>query len=291
MDDRFKNLIAKRDSRLGWVFLATLVVLMLTVNRFIYETISGASSPQKAWLPFLMGGVVAGEFSLLAVWAALGHQSLIRRLLFLASSTFALFSAWLLGYTATFSQEVGMNWQHREELYTCGIIPLLLMAISVPLFGLRLFFKRVIAPEHESAPSNSPITISSLLLATAVVALVVFLANLGAPETIPPNDFLKFIGLPSGIFFLCGLVIVVPTVLLTLDTRRSFFVWAFVMLLTTVTLNFGITMVLTTFVDPKIELQDSFPLLLLTSSAMVVFLIGIATIRLFGFRLVKMATS
>ena len=290
MNERFKNLNYRPDTTLGIVLLSMTCLVMLLANRFAYPLLGTPTSEFERHLSYSLSGVVIAEFALLAIWVVLSNHSLMRRFQFLFCASTALLAAWLLGYLDSFSEVVGFNWAHDQLIYYLGILPLLFLATSLPLIGLRLFFSRVLAPLHgPQPPVRRPLTTAGLMVTTAIIAFVLATAQLPMLVEADSGDTWGAIGIFAGLTFMISLVVVLPNVLVLCSSRRSFLPWSVVALGVSLPLTAGIIVTLSslTWAGYPLSKDELLVLVQVVVSGMMVFLLGIASMRSFGYRLMK----
>jgi hypothetical protein len=294
VNERFKNLIRERDDKLAIVLLAILGFLMVLTNRVIYPLLESPKSSFESSISVSLFAVVLAEVAVLSIWTVLSSQSFITRLQILFVATIVLFASWLLGYSSTFDTDIGLNLRNREQLYYVGWIPLLFLAMCVPLIVLRFFASRVLAPiDSATLPTRQPVTISGLMLATGLIAFTVAALQLPALIGNRQADIWAASGAFAGVFFLIGLVFVLPAVLILCSSKRSFLVWSPVILVGSALAGLGIVACFVYLVNGQAVLRDDDWIIPLqfTASAMLVIIIAIGIMRMFGYRLMKSAKA
>lgn len=290
MDDRFKNLNRPRHHRLAVLLLIIVCGLMLVCNRFVYSLLGFPASEFQRYLSYSATGVVLAQFPLLAVWTVLSNQSFLRRMQFLVFSSVTLVAAWMLGFVSRIESNTGINWANRETVYYLGCLPLMLLASALPLIGLRFFFSRVLVSICEKEiPTRQPVTTAGLMITTAVIAFVLAAARL--PALLDVNQPLLFVtqGFFTGMFFLAGLLITLPSVLILCSPRLNIWFWLPVI--------FGFSTLLVagfiafTSLDNPAAIEEILVPIQGFVTAMALVLSGIAVIRLFGYRIRKSAPA
>ncbi len=289
MDDRFKNLIRRRDYKLAIVAFAILGSIMLLANRFAYPLLESPQTKLQIHLSFAVIGIMVGEIALLAAWVALSSQTLWKRIQFLFVCSLLLIAAWLLGYLSTFDSDVGINWRNREPIFYLGWLPLVFLATALPLIILRFFTSLVLAPyDSLTPPTRQRVTTMSLLLTTTLVAFVLATIQLPAMIGNAQSDNWAASGGFAGVFFLIGLLIVLPSVLVLCSSRLNFLIWSVATLTAGVLMATGAMYLLISITRSQWRPNDEMLIPAQVSAAgMACFLLGIFVIRLSGYRLQK----
>lgn len=291
LNEILKNVIRRRDIQLGWVLLALIAFVMVAANRFVFMLTGMPVSEIERYISYSLSGVVMAEFALLAVWTVLISQPFLRRIQFLVFASVVLLAAWLLGYVTTFSGEVGINWANDQLLYYLGFLPLIFLGVALPLIVLRFFFSRVLTLIHDPQPPfRQPVTTGGLMMATAIVAFVLATVQLPALIGVQQADIWRASGMFAGIGLLISLVVVLPWTMVLCSSRRNFFIWSFVSLATTLFLTVGVMAILLRS-RRSLQLDEILIPAQIAGTAMFVFLMGIAALRLFGYRLTKSIPS
>lgn len=268
---------------------------MLVVDRFTYSVI-GFSELDWMYLAiyFSVIGIVAAQFILLAIWATLGEGSLVRRLLFLICAFVAMTSAWLLGVADWFGDEL-VALHRREEILLLGVVPVLFLSLSMPLIVLRCFFSRQLSVTD--APIKKSITTFGLMVITGVVATslasaqILLVSEIFKQELNPGTANLWFfVGIYSGVSFLIGLALVLPTAVFMFSPRGNFFLRSAALLAYAALLTFS-SIYCISLIYSVIRSQDIWPtfqfLASIVETAVLAVIIGIGIMRLFGYRLYK----
>ena len=307
VNERFKNLIRERDDKLAIVLLVIMSLLMIIANRLVYPLLETPNSRFEILISISLAGVVLAEMAALSIWTVLSSQRFLTRLLILLVSTIVLLAAWLFGYGSTLSANTGLdlsvtdvvwivfsNLFRQEPLYYIGWIPLLFLALCAPLIVLRFFGSRVLARiDLPAPPTRQPVTISGLMLATGLVAFTTAALQLPALIGDQQANIWATSGAFAGVFFLIGLLFVLPAVLILFSNKRSFAFWSPVILLTSSVTAVGIVWFFIGFTNSKLVLRDEDWLVPIqfTSSAMLMVIIATGIMRLFGYRLTTSVRS
>ena len=284
MDDRFENLIHKRDLKLAVILLGLFCVMVLTVSRLAYWIGRFPSTNLMRHSAYLVIGMLIGVACLISVWTTLGQGSFIRRTIFLVCAAAAIFAAWVLGLVATFDPEP-VRLSAREEVYSLGLLPTVFLTLCLPLVVLRWGFGLALADRHRDVPQREPITTTSLLTVTAMVAsclggIQLFVARVD-------EQVLGPIAICCGCSFLAGLLGVLPAVMFLCSSRRNYLAWSLVLNLIGSLFFTGAIVGAIGLMGAWISLQDALSILEGSLAATATFSIGIGIIRLFGFRLAK----
>ena len=302
MDDRFENLIRKRDCKLAWTLLGLFCVMAIAVSRLSYWVVGFASTNLMRHGSYLTIGILIAVACLMSVWATLGPGSLIRRTLFVACAAATILAAWMLGLMACCSTELDRLFS-RDEFYALGLLPTIFFSLCLPLITLRWLFGFVLAEPHEEAAPKEPITTLSLMTVTALTGCCLAGVGMarqlsGANPAVGPSPgsaivieepILFPLAIISGCSFLIGLLAVLPAVMFLCSRRRSYMVWSLVLNLIGSLLFVGVVSLIFRITGAWIALQDMFAIFEGSLAATATFSVGIGIIRLFGYRITRQA--
>jgi hypothetical protein len=293
MDDKFQNIQRARSRILATALLTLLFIGFVFAN---YSAYSGFERPHPVWgewFQFWILGVVFAELALLAVWTTFSSQVFGQRVVFLLASATILVSAWLLGYIEAMPLDVGLNLANAESVYFLGWLPLLLLAMSLPLTVVRFFSSRVLVLQFEATPPRKRVSTRGMMLATTVIAVVLSAVQVPAMGGMEQVALWTTSGGFAGFFFLLGLLIVLPVSLLLLSRRKRFFRWALAsvggVILVTLAVSYCLVFAIRQRAPPvSVVASMATAVTHVSLAGMVTFLLGIRTIRAFGYRLRKL---
>ncbi len=293
MDEKFATLKRvevlnrRRDRTLGWILLAILVALMLVSDRLIYPLMTSAAP--RGWRTTVLvvclglGGVTIAQVALLAIWAVLSADSLVRRLRFLVAGLVALVAAWVLGMVSTMENLERIQWLQIDELYACGLLPIALLAGSLPILGLRRFGARQIAG-RDVQPIRQFVSIGGLMVFTAMVGFA--LAALQLPLQLERGGQIwPLIGILAAAAFGYGLFVILPTVWVLMSPKRSYLIWTPALIAAMAGLSVAVTLGIGVLLRPY-RAPEIWPAVVMMTSAQAFISFGLGIARLFGYRLV-----
>jgi len=118
---------------------------------------------------------IGAQAGLLAIWSVLAPAPWSRRLLVGVSSTLVVYGAWVIGYSlhaSSASQRAYFAdrlWIDVVATFLC--LPLLLIAVQIPLWAMRLWCRwRIMHQADCEQAAFIPTRIRDLMIATGVVA-------------------------------------------------------------------------------------------------------------------------
>ena len=231
-------------------------------------------------------GTLTGVTCLISLWTTLGQGSLLRRTFFLACSAIALLAAWGLGLIAYFPTE-SVNPFGREEFYFTGLLPTIFAALCLPLIGLR-WFGFALAKQHYDVPAKQPITTTSLMTLTVLVACC--LSGVRLAMMSGDVDITFPLVFCSGCSLVIGLAVVLPAVLLLCSSRKNYLIWSLVFCLIASLILAGICIGILVINGATPSTYDALKFFEGSLAATITFSIGIGIVRLFGYRLEKEAS-
>ena len=294
MDKKFDSLKnakmgeAAWDRNLGKILLVLLVIVMLVANRTIYPLLASpsirGSSALVPIMSFCLCGIIVSEFSLLAIWTILSPQPFYRRIQFLVTGLVALLAAWLLGFAAMMDPLESLRWLQWNVIYAFGLLPIALLAGSLPITALRFFASWQIS-WNDKQPTRRSISIGGLMMATAIVGSA-FAAVQLPMKLNPANVVWSSVGILSALAFGFGLLAVLPCVWILLSPRRSFGLWSAVLPIVAGGTTLGGLLALRYMVRNPGWIEAWPPALIITT-AVLFTAFGLGIIRLLGYRLTK----
>jgi hypothetical protein len=264
---------------------------------FTYFATSRGPTTAIAILLWAILGMMSAQACVLSVWLVLGDEPLQQRVALVSLAFLAAASSWALGGALTLDIDQSFNSQTEWKIvYFLGLIPVILLGLSIPLLIMRFFFSRRIArsssPRAFAGKNSYRFSIGQLLILTTLIGIVGGGIEITKNLINPQVNHWVIGGVVTAYSLAVGLLVVVPFVIALLrQDRRSF--WLFVL---------GVYVLLIgAAVIPIMELLDSngrrwIPrrvtslgaaiglIVVFGAASLIVFLTGL---RLAGFRLVK----
>ena len=206
----------------GIGLLSGVAMTCLLVNLLVVYVVDRGESV----VAYVLLGTIIAQPSLLAIWFTMSRDSLSRRSIVVGLSALALVAAWFTALLMHLDTLQSIARQLKQnEYWSIVLLPIIAVAGSLPMIGLRVFFGMRFVNRFEANRTDQPnerLTISRILMFTALVAFA--LAGTQIPiglELMDVEVLLSSVAISSSMSFGIGLVIVVPMVLVTMRERGS----------------------------------------------------------------------
>lgn len=231
----------------GIAVLSCLLLACIVTNIQIIPTLEAFGPPSRinfgTLLMFSMIGILFAQPCMLVIWFAFSPDSLGRRLLLSGLGTVALFSAWLIGASFYDLEITGTIYRQlvSAEYWMVCLIPLPILALGLPLFLVRRFFRTQFRNLHWDHPvGGRQFTIKQILLFTSMVAATLACTQLPfAMGIADAEQTTQISAITGGGALAVGLLILLPFVAATMR-ERGFWFWSPILLIGGTGLHYAI---------------------------------------------------
>lgn len=210
--------VANIWSRSAWPsvpLIAAFAVLDLCVGSLM-NALDRADLP---YLMFVLAGCVAAQAPLLSAWLVWGNGPLWRRLAFHFSVAGVLATFGLIGMLPVVYPSEGV----QGPLMVGLSLPTVSVAVSAPLWAMRVFFGWRIVREEQMAVPDVRITIVEFFIGMTIVAVALTIARLGMEvgDLPRPEEYWVAIGAISGAAMAAAALLELPGVWIAMRLRPA----------------------------------------------------------------------
>ena len=278
MQPELKQLIQRRDRRLGLTLLGLLAAVVLIAAALLYPMLDRPSGRWDLRWGNLMTGTVFGVACTTLAWFALDNQSLLRRSAVLLGIAILVAGAWFGGYLAVTQPTTEIGKKDLTQAFAS--FPVAIFGALVPLIAFRTLANQRLTLQWEdskSAVDSSQWSVLDLLVLTGLVAILIGAILQSHRLQNDWRDLLRFNGFLFGISFGFSAGVLIPTSYFLYSRRQSFLVTGLATLLAFCAAGFAAC------ATPLIN--DWSLAVLLFASAAVSYLWATCVLRLLGYRL------
>jgi len=176
-------------------------------------------------------GMIGAQMALFAIWCALVPLHWLKRMLMAVISGLVLYGAWAAGYAIYTLHSSWLRERLWERLVT-GLLclPILLLAVQIPLWMMRIWFRwRIAHPDEDSSETFQPLRIRDLMIATTAIAMALAAAQLSQTISVPSgNGSIVPLVVAAIVIMVLSAISVLPAVLAVLRSRRLLLAMGFV---------------------------------------------------------------
>lgn len=231
MQPELKEKIRSRDRVCGIVFFVVLMVVFLPTFYFLYPTINNPprrqfNLPGQFWAlvpTAILLGASIGYVMLAAVWFAFSDDGLLRRFQFLFFFCLIAWEAWFLGYLSQMSATASV-WRHLDEpVIASAVLPVFFLGVVLPLVWFRSIFGRAFVSVWEDPTPRQSLNVLDLILWTTFLAIAGGGFRIATSVFNAPSEALEPVAVGFMICFGVSSIVVLPSAILMLSKRISFF--------------------------------------------------------------------
>jgi len=201
-----------------WWLAKMLTLAALAIVDLVAVPLLDWLDQRSLWQPLFLaslgavGGVFAAQLTVLCVQLVLGTGSFARRLAMAWAAGLVFYVAWAASYSLTFRNGPQEIW------WVLAGLPTVALAVQAPLWLLRIYAGwRLVRADQALRPSQTQMTISSLLGGTAVVAIsfAALRSMYDQPADYTPPFWLAWL-IGGSITAAASLMLIAPTIALVL---------------------------------------------------------------------------
>ncbi len=278
MQPELKQLIQRRDRKLGLTLLGLLAAVVLVAAALLYPMLDRPGGRWDLRWGSVMTGTIFGVACTTLAWFALGNQPLLQRSAVLLAMAILVAGTWFGGYLAVTQPSTEIS--NTDLTQALASLPVAIFGALVPLIAFRILANQRLAiqwDDSQSTVDSSQWSVLDLLVMTGLVAILIGAIMQSQRLQADWRMLLRFNGFLFGISFGFSAGVLIPTSYLLYSRRYSFLVTGLATLLAFCAAGFAAC------ATPLIN--DWSLAVLLFASAAVSYLWGTCVLRLLGYRL------